>query len=479
MADKKISELTGAGTLTGTEAVPIVKDGVTVKTTTQDIADLGGGGGSFDPTVDEVGTITPTNSPIDTGQSVQDGFSNAQGQIEDLYQRNPYQITQKFNLSPFPPENWTFNSEPNWDGTKVVFDAEYMDLITPYVNNPTTVSFDLWRETFDIVPDVQFRLRVSSNTGVTWTTLETYTDLELETFPQTFTVDLSAYSDQYELLFKFEKTDGSINAIYLDNFNLKYELPIAQFASDIANINFDLEAVLENEILESGLVWQVPNIDGSYASAAGSQYLRLANVPITQNVVLTGIFGLSCGVLSTTASAGGIAFIRRNDALQLQLYTNIETIRDFTVDSAITSGCRYFTGWSKNFQFSAPTNIQPDLQTECILVAKLSTSNNLQILHNDNTGTCTSIALGANFPANSNLYKYRVILQRISSSNYNIQVIRKTLSNGALLLSTNYNLTTNLPTAGALQQIHFITNNADAVDMNLGDYGLIVKKISL
>lgn len=43
MADKKISELTGAGALTGTEEVPIVKSGVTVKTTTQDIADLGGG----------------------------------------------------------------------------------------------------------------------------------------------------------------------------------------------------------------------------------------------------------------------------------------------------------------------------------------------------------------------------------------------------------------------------------------------------
>jgi hypothetical protein len=246
-------------------------------------------------------------------------------------------------------------------------------------------------------------------------------------------------------------------------------------------INFNIESVLENEILESGLVWQVPNIDGNYGTGTGSQYLRLNNAPTTQNA-LTGAntFGLSCGVLSTTASAGGIAFIRRNDALNLALYDNVETVRDFTVDSAITSGCRYFTGWSKNFQFSAPTNIEPDLQTECILVAKLSTSNNLQILHNDNAGTCTSIALGANFPANSNLYKYRVILQRISATNYNIQVIRKTLSDGTLLLSTNYNLTTNLPTSGGVfQSIHFITNNANATDMRLGDYGLIVKKISL
>jgi hypothetical protein len=262
--------------------------------------------------------------------------------------------------------------------------------------------------------------------------------------------------------------------------NTKYPTTLA-IQNALDSINFNIESVLENEILENGLVYQVPNIDGSYSTGVSSQYLRLANAPTTQNALTSGTFGLSCGVLSTTASAGGIAFIRRNDALQLQLYTNVVTIREFTVDSAITSGCRYFTGWSKNFQFSTPTNIEPDLQTECILVAKLSTSNNLQILHNDNTGTCTSIALGANFPANSTLYKYRVILQRISATDYNIQVIRKTLSDGTLLLSSIYNLTTDLPTTGGspLQQIHFITNNADATDMRLGDYGLIVKKISI
>ncbi|MFN4063435.1 MAG: hypothetical protein ACK4JA_04510 [Parazoarcus communis] len=45
MADVKISELDAAAALDGTELVPIVQDGVTVKATAQDIADLGGGGG--------------------------------------------------------------------------------------------------------------------------------------------------------------------------------------------------------------------------------------------------------------------------------------------------------------------------------------------------------------------------------------------------------------------------------------------------
>lgn len=45
MANVKISELTAGGALSGSEFVPIVQNGATVKTTTQAIADLGGGGG--------------------------------------------------------------------------------------------------------------------------------------------------------------------------------------------------------------------------------------------------------------------------------------------------------------------------------------------------------------------------------------------------------------------------------------------------
>ena len=45
MADTKISAMTSAGALDGTELVPLVQSGVNVKATTQDIADLAGAGG--------------------------------------------------------------------------------------------------------------------------------------------------------------------------------------------------------------------------------------------------------------------------------------------------------------------------------------------------------------------------------------------------------------------------------------------------
>jgi len=67
MAEIKISELTSGSALSGTEVVPIVQSGATVKVTTQDIADLGGGGGT-NPT----STYIPYN---DGGVFVDSGFS--------------------------------------------------------------------------------------------------------------------------------------------------------------------------------------------------------------------------------------------------------------------------------------------------------------------------------------------------------------------------------------------------------------------
>lgn len=44
MANSKISELTSAGALTGAEEVEVIRPGTNLRTTTQDIADLGSGG---------------------------------------------------------------------------------------------------------------------------------------------------------------------------------------------------------------------------------------------------------------------------------------------------------------------------------------------------------------------------------------------------------------------------------------------------
>jgi hypothetical protein len=390
MADKKISELTGAGTLTGTEEVPIVQGGITVKATTQDIADLGGGGtaewiivtsditaqydnyysigndtgieitsptptvargyvvysvngdflidgfnftsnnlvyvfyngatwtyniitsggGSFDPTVDVIGLMDAlSNEPISTDDSVTIFANKTQGQIEGLLQRNPFQITQKFNLAPFPPDGWeSLIIEPIWDGSKVVFDVENMDLRTPTVNNPLEVSFDLWRETFDSIPDVIFLFQVSTNGGGSFTTIETYTDVELTTSSQTFTVDLSAYSDSYSLIFRFRKDDGTINAVYLDNFNLKYELPISELEK--SNYKYGINYFNHFYGLGSNDTGQSINdtLLNLNTSGAGSSAIPIRSTTNPTQITSSNIGVLECLTGTTTTGFAG-AFI--------------------------------------------------------------------------------------------------------------------------------------------------------------------------
>jgi hypothetical protein len=61
MANKKISQLTVAAPLTGTEVLPIVQGGVTVQATAQNIADLAGG-------ALPVETVYPTTDALKAGQ---------------------------------------------------------------------------------------------------------------------------------------------------------------------------------------------------------------------------------------------------------------------------------------------------------------------------------------------------------------------------------------------------------------------------
>lgn len=64
MPNKKISELTAAGALTGAELVEVVQSGTNVKTTTQDIADLGGGGGGSVDSVTGDGVGGTATDPV-------------------------------------------------------------------------------------------------------------------------------------------------------------------------------------------------------------------------------------------------------------------------------------------------------------------------------------------------------------------------------------------------------------------------------
>jgi len=71
MADEKISALTSAGALAGTEPLPIVQGGVTKKTTVQDIADLAAGNQTLAQTLTNGNVTGGTNVKVNNADAVE------------------------------------------------------------------------------------------------------------------------------------------------------------------------------------------------------------------------------------------------------------------------------------------------------------------------------------------------------------------------------------------------------------------------
>jgi len=93
MAEVKISQLSSGEALGGTEVVPIVQNGATVKVTTQDIADLGGGGGGG------IYSLIPLASGQYTyNQAISSNSTTAFGLVNAIF-LNPYIPAQSYTCS--------------------------------------------------------------------------------------------------------------------------------------------------------------------------------------------------------------------------------------------------------------------------------------------------------------------------------------------------------------------------------------------
>ena len=76
-------------------------------------------------------------------------------------------------------------------------------------------------------------------------------------------------------------------------------------------------------------------------------------------------------------------------------------------DPAVVAGARMFIGLDA--ATAAPTNVEPSTKVNCIGVAQISTSSNLNIVYGNATAK-TPINLGADFPANTNTDAYELNL---------------------------------------------------------------------
>jgi hypothetical protein len=111
------------------------------------ISSTASGGESFDPTTSVVGTITPNNSAIATGDTVQSGFSKAQGQINALSagKQNalgytPENAANKGAANGYTPLNASSKIDTTYLPDAVLGQLAYQGVWNASTNNPSLAS---------------------------------------------------------------------------------------------------------------------------------------------------------------------------------------------------------------------------------------------------------------------------------------------------------------------------------------------------
>jgi len=222
-----------------------------------------------------------------------------------------------------------------------------------------------------------------------------------------------------------------------------------------------------------------PNMDAVIAyvnSVAGDQYkkkqmwLSYGETTLTKIGVRLGTPEIYVGTKITPDSSSYVARIRNvrqstttagssaeiytgSDGILFASYTyGFKWIFDFNFTGA--SGCAVSAGIKA--AGGAKGNIEPSTSLNVVQLAADSGDTQMQIMHNDGTGTCTKIALGSDWPAVfTDDISYRLILTTLSNSrqvSYTaIRMISKTI-NGQVVLDqfdrqVSGLITTNISTA--------------------------------
>ena len=97
----------------------------------------------------------------------------------------------------------------------------------------------------------------------------------------------------------------------------------------------------------------------------------------------------------------------------------------------------------------------------------------MHVIHNDASGTATTIDLGSSYPCNDSQYNYYITIEQTTTS-YIVTVERVTISTGASISTVN-TLSTNIPVynTGTIQLLTWITNNAQSSVASYLDGGAI------
>jgi hypothetical protein len=110
---------------------------------------------------------------------------------------------------------------------------------------------------------------------------------------------------------------------------------------------------------------------------------------------------------------------------------------------------------------------EPSAKTDCVFIGADSTDTNLQVMHNDNAGTCTKVNLGANFPARSSAADfYRCEFYAAPNGSSIDYYILNMVSGNSASGTISSNLPTNTTFLTPYMQAHVHTGAASGVQMH-------------
>ena len=240
---------------------------------------------------------------------------------------------------------------------------------------------------------------------------------------------------------------------------------IAKLYTDLLALNTDGSVTQSALVTEFNLKDVLPVI-----------YEKHANVPIFGSASLNNLEGVTFAVTGGTARTFsdtsiytrrqrlGLVTTTTGNAAQMRqtlAYFNRNSNLLFIIGLGFAENCtnpnvRAFAGVCANLGVFG--NTEPTALLNCIGLAKLTTSNNLHVIHNDGSGTATAIDLGVNFPSNTVETDFYILIGETNGSNINYTVNR--VNTGGVVTGT---ITTDLPSPStALNLGYYVVQNTGA-----------------
>jgi hypothetical protein len=182
MADKKISGLTSAGALAGTEPVPIVQGGVTVKTTVQDIADLASGGVASVSAGTNISVTGTSTNPIIN--SLSDRYKTS-SLTSNTIGNGSKSFTVDLNLSYIPLQEVlvVYDVSNHMHGEVTSYNPATGALVVDIKHNTGSGTYTLWSINLDGTPVDAITGSGTANRLAYFTAAQVIDDLDTATYP--------------------------------------------------------------------------------------------------------------------------------------------------------------------------------------------------------------------------------------------------------------------------------------------------------